>query len=80
MQNAIQELFKDGAAVRAEILNIREAIGNVNATDKTFDAAIKSLLMMRIYCPAECQTLVDSQIAETERRNYYRLLSYLKKI
>ena len=72
--NPIEKLCKDSKYCLNEISNIRQAIGSIHATDKTFENALKSLIFMRLYAPVEILSLIDSQITETETRNTYRIM------
>ena len=77
--DTIEQLYSDRDYCLKEIGNIRQSIGTTQATQKTFDAAIRSLGFMRLYAPAEIMGLVDMQIGETETRLTYFLLRDSRK-
>jgi len=58
----LQDLYKDKNYCFKEIGNIRAMIGRKDATQNTFDNAIKSLGFMSLYCPQDILSLVHSQI------------------
>lgn len=70
-QNAISDLCKDEKYCKEEILRIREMFGNKNSTQKHFEAAEQSLILMLIHCPEHLYYAVQATIDELSRRKVH---------
>jgi len=79
MSDEIRDLYRDKNYCFKEIGNIRASIGGKDATQKTFDNAIKSLAFMILYCGEDILPIVQGQLAETEMRLTYFITKDLRK-
>lgn len=73
MSESIEKLFADAKYCTDEIARIRESIGTLPSTQSKFEAAIKALGFMLLYCPESVRPLAEMQLAETNRRMSYAM-------
>lgn len=65
-------IYDDSEYCTSEILLARKIFGNRNTTEDQFEAMLKGLGLMVLYCPEEIKVLAQSTFMEaTMRKAYY---------
>ena len=76
MDNALQQLCKDGKYCREEMVRIREMWSSRKTfTEKNIDGARYSLVAMLLYAPEELTVSIEAMIDELAMRESMILLS-----
>ncbi|MCH9712672.1 MAG: hypothetical protein K0U20_08630 [Proteobacteria bacterium] len=74
-QASIDEYYKIPENVFRDLGETRNLF-NTQTTEAEAKNGYKALMLMRLYCPAECEAAVDSTIAEFEFRMSYLGLDF----